>query len=268
MALGYHLCFRLLNDAVIAATQEQQRVVARVFLDQGRAAGLLAFSQADNHLHSENASDRAAAGRFAQAVELGLYWRLAPEVGFAPVYIKPILDARHLYATFRYVLRQPERHALGLDWPREASNLPDLLGLRDLGAYTRANVRRTLPRVHRDELLELLGVPELEPRDGPLDRLVAATLAATALPSLGGRAPEVVGARRAAIEIAAGRVPAPTLASWLEIGDRALRKLRTQAPDPELVLCIRRQLHLIEQRSAAALPAEAAFLERAGRRSA
>ncbi len=249
MTIAYHLCMRLQNDAVIAPTAEERRIVARSVLEKSEAleAGLLAFGLADTHLHSENACSRPLAGQIAERIELSLERRLGHGCGFAPVYIKPIEDARHLYSAFRYILRQQQRHGIDTDPLHEASNLPDLLGLRLLGASTIVPVRRLLPRVTRAELLELFGVSEIQPADGPLDQVVAATLAAAALPALAGSSREVVAARRAAIEVVAGRLPPAALAALLGTSVRRLHELRREPTDAALVCAVRLQLHLLAQ---------------------
>jgi hypothetical protein len=244
MAIGQHICMRLSNDAVIASTPAERRTLARVVLEKGREADLLAFGQADNHLHLETASRRAEAGRLAHDVEVSLRRRLAIAVPFAPAFIKPIEDARHLYATFRYVLRQRAHHGLEGDPLREASNLLDLLGLRTLGRYTRANVRRLLPRVTRADLLELLGVAGLAPREAPLEEVVDAALSALTLPGLAGFGAEVQAARRAVVEVVGGRVPARVLGSWIGVGERTVFRLAARRADDELVCAVRLQLDL------------------------
>ena len=259
MALAHHLCMRLANDAVIAAGPRERRMLARVVLAKGSEMGLLGFGLADNHLHIESACDRCAAGKLAQAVGSGLKQRLRLDAPFVPAFIKPVEDARHLYATFRYVLRQPAHHRLDADPLREASNLPDLLGLRTLGAYTRANVRRHLPRIRGAELLELLGVHELAAADGPLDRLFEATLAATALPALAGSAPEVCAARAALVAVAAGRVRSEVLAGLLGVSCRTVSRLQAGSADPELTSAIRLQLGLMARLPAATASAESPF---------
>jgi hypothetical protein len=249
LPIAFHLIFRLQNDQVIAASVEERRILARTVLECSRDSQLLAFSQADTHLHEVPACDREQAGRLAHSIETRLRWRLRLAVHFAPVYIKPIEDGRHLYNTFRYILRQPERHGLTLDPNREASNLPDLLGLRPLGGYSAGNVRQLLPRVRREELLELFGAPEIQPTDDPLACLVEATLAAAALPSLSGYGAEVNVARRAAIEVANDRLSARELGSLLGVARRTIFLRKTRPADAILVLAIRRQLCLQAQRA-------------------
>lgn len=261
MPLGFHICLRLANDAILAASPAHRRLLARVVLRQGRDASLLAFGQADNHLHLATACDRRLAGKCAHAVEVSARRKLALDASFTPAFVKPIDDARHLYSTFRYVLQQRAHHGLDVDPLREASNLPDLLGLRAIGAYTRANVRRLLPRVHRNELLEILGVSELTPGDGPLDQVVDATLAAAALPALAGLSLEVLAARCALVEVVGRQTTPAALARRIGVSRRTLFRLRARRGDGELVRSIRLQLGLLARLPAASAPPDAAFAE-------
>jgi hypothetical protein len=121
MALGHHLCLRLANDAVLAASPEERRIVARVILRQGVDADLLGFGLADNHLHLAPACDRERAGKLAQAVEVSLQHRLILTAPFAPAFIKPIEDARHLYGALAAGARS-ETYALDGEprWPRRS----------------------------------------------------------------------------------------------------------------------------------------------------
>jgi hypothetical protein len=244
MAIAQHISLRLVDGRPLATGQVQRRVLARVVLDKLRAAALLAFGLADNHLHLLLACARAPAAQLAKIVELSLGRRLDLAVRFSAAHLVPVEDQRHLDRAFRYVLRQPERHGLEGDRLREATNLPDLLGLRPLGGFTAANVRRYLPRIARNELLGLLGVPELEPTDGPVEWAVDATLAATALPALSGSSREVLAARRAALAVMAPRASSMQVAVSLGVCDRTLRRMRRSEPDATLVAAIRRQLGL------------------------
>ena len=251
MALAHHICIRLANNSLLAPTPAARRVLARAIFARAGAVELLAFSLADNHLHLLAACPRVAAGELARRVELSLCRSLAPGAPFSRAFVKPVEDGWHLYQCFRYVLRQPERHGIAVDPLREASNLPDLLGLRPLGAATAATVRRHLPRIHRPELLALLGVPSLEPVDGALEHVVEAALAASAVPALTGRPHEVLSARRAALAVIGRRCSPRQAALLLGVGERALFRLKQLPADARLVQAIRRQLHLIAQRAAA-----------------
>jgi len=248
MDLGQHITLKLVNQAVIAETVERRRLLARAVLRIARHDRLLAFGQADNHLHLETAGSRAEAGKLTHRLEVSLRRQLTLQVSFAEPHYEPIRTARHLFNAFKYVLRQTERHGLDWDPRREACSLPDLLGLRLLGNYTVELVRSLLPRINRGVLLELLGVPALEPLpQPPLEELLEATLAATGLVRLEGSRHEAVEARRAAIEVAGGRLAPTQLASLLGISTRRLHSMTSTPPRPALVDAIRRQLHLLQQ---------------------
>jgi hypothetical protein len=240
--LGHHIRIRLQDDWVIATTAVQRRLVARVVLHHGLRYNLVAMALADSHLHLEAMCDRIAAGRFAYGIEASLKQRLRLAVSFIQYAPEPIRNHRHLRNTFKYILTQHMRHGLRADLVFEASNVPDLLGLRLMGRYTLENVRRWLPRLRRSELLEWLTMPEIEPADGPLEQLEAATLAASCLDNLQGSSRAVVTARRAMVEILGSRVSNCEMAELLGVGPRTLRRLRTRHADPDLVMALRLQL--------------------------
>lgn len=244
MAIAHHAMLRLQDGSPLARTAAQRRCLARaVFAKIG--SPLLAFGLADTHLHLLLACLRALAGQLVKHLELSLRQRLALAAPFAGAYLKPVDDIWHLDRAFRYVLRQPDRHALEIDPLREGSNLPDLLGLRAIGGYTAGNVREWLPRIHRRDLLELLGVKEIAPQAGPLEWVVEACLVAAGLPALTGSSSEVLCARRAALEVIGTRLSRAELASTLGVSERMISRLRQQSADPQLVEAIRRQLHLM-----------------------
>jgi len=253
--LGYHVTCRLVDSRVIAPEPEMRRVLSRIVLDQGRAYGLLSHNTVDTHLHMQPTCDRKAAGELTRRVEIQAKIKLGLDVGFGQPNYEPIRDQRHLRNTFDYVLGQSPHH--GLDWDPffEASNLPDLLGLRVIGAYTANNVRRMLPRIRRENLLACLQVPELEPADGPPTLLVEATLAAAGLGTLRGKNAETLEAKRALVQAAGPATPTAVLADLLELSPRGVNLLRQglrQRPaDERLVMAIRLQLGLRRLRAAA-----------------
>jgi hypothetical protein len=160
------------------------------------------------------------------------------------------------------VLEQSTHHGLEWDPLHEACNLPDLLGMRPLGAFTAAVVRRHLPRVTRQDLLSCMQVAALQTADGPVELIPRAALAAAALPSLKGKSPDVLAARRAALEVIGSRLSPATLADLFGVTTHAIRELRRRPADARLVQAIRLQLGLIQIRANAvarlALPFEKA----------
>ena len=247
-SIGQHIFIRLRNDRVIAPSTREQRIVARAVLRAGRDFKLLAFSAADTHLHLENVGTRDESVELGRRVKISLWHGLAPGVRFVEPAFEEIRDQRHLYNTFTYILKQDRRHGLTLDPLRDASNLPDLLGLRLLGQYTSGLVRQHLPRIRRPQLLEYLGLPELAPMDGPLDLLVSAAAAAVGRVQLSGNATDVTEARRAVIEIVGSSLGNTRTARLLGVHRRTASRIRARPANASLVKAVRLQVALHEQR--------------------
>lgn len=240
MPVGHHVRLRARDDRVVAPSPAERRVLARTVLEHGRECRLLTFRAADTHSHAEVACSREAAGEFARRVSISLTLRLGVECGFQPAWIGPIHDQRHLLATFWYILRQRDHHGLESDPWHEGSNLPDLLGLRPLGVYTAANVRELLPRVHRGELIEVLGDDLTGPID--VDSLADAAAAAACLPDVSGNGPLATAARAAATQ--AVDATSDRAARLLGVSTRTVRRLRGMKVPAELVQAVARQLSL------------------------
>ena len=241
-AIGQHLNFALINRAVISVDSPAHRRAARGVLAALEPFALLAFRIADTHVHLLLAEDATPAVEAARRAKIALHQALHPSAPFGPTHSEPVRSQAHAYRAFRYVLSQDAHHGFGHDPRAEASNLPDLLGLRALGARTRSEVRRRLPRLERGELLDLLGVDDLQPGPVALSELMEATLAATALPDLTTNRPEVVTARLAAAH--AATEPATAVAEALTVTSRAVQRLRRRAPPTELVRAILLQADL------------------------
>ncbi|MCC6524906.1 MAG: hypothetical protein IT373_19780 [Polyangiaceae bacterium] len=267
MALGHHVVLKLYDERVIAPTPAAQRVLGRTALRVGEGFPLVALRAADTHIHLLVACDEATARELARRVAGSLRRALALPVRFDRARATPVVDQRHLLNSFRYVLRQHARHGIASDPLFDASNLPDLLGMRLLGAFTQAHVGALLPRLARPELRALLGVPELdEPRPVSLDDLADAAAGAAGLADLCDRSRAAVAARRAAAQAVAHSTAtgataacatatgataststathpsARELASALGVGQHAVRKLLLQPVEPALLRAVRLQL--------------------------
>lgn len=240
--IGFHVMLRLVDDRPIVTSVAELRALARVVLEQGERRGLLAFGAADNHVHAELAADRATSGAFAHYVATSLRWRLALGVSFEPARIRPLVDQRHAYNTFLYVQRQDTRHDLGRDPWREATSLPDLLGMRVRPTSIVRRVRAQLPRVRRDALLALLPseVGEGLATEGPVPMAVLAdaACAAFALPDLQRRRVEVTAAQRAAVHAAGASAPSRDLADHLGVDVRSVQRFRTEPVDESAVRAV------------------------------
>jgi hypothetical protein len=262
MAIGEHIRCRLRNDAPIASSIEQRRIVARTVLEIGRPFDLLSFGLADTHLHTETASQGGGA-EYARRVEGALTKKLGFELGFERVRVDPVADLWHLYRLFTYVLSQSKRHGVShLDPLLEGTNLPDLLGLRITGSYTAANVRRVLPRIQRGQLLEILDLKSLAPADGPIEEIPSAAAAVICCRSLGGCGRSVIAARRAAIEVVGDRLELRALADLLGIHPSNVHRQRARPSDPALVEMVRLQLGLRREKWRLAMGPSAAEKER------
>ena len=144
-------------------------------------------------------------------------------------------------------LRQVIHHRIThVDPYLEGTNLPDLLGLRVTGRYTRDRVARVLPRLTRSDLLELFGLSQLKPADGPLERIVAAAAATICAVSetLDGRSARVTSARRAVIEVIGQRLNGPQIAKLLGVNRSTVSRLRRIPASQTHVQAIRLQLGL------------------------
>ncbi|MCC6522121.1 MAG: hypothetical protein IT373_05620 [Polyangiaceae bacterium] len=250
--LGQHIVMRLREDRVLAPTVEARRAFARAVLRVAEPFALLATRASDTHVHLLVACPEPEARELGRRLGVSLRRVLALPTPFERARLRPVHDQWHLASAFRYVLGQHAHHGIGGDELFEASNLPDLLGMRLLGAHATAHVRGLLPRVGRTELLALLGVPDLdEPRAIHPDDLPDAAAGAVGLPDLAGLSAPVVAARRAALAVAAAlsvrpapRASAPqtTLASALGVHPRTLRQLARSSPDRRLVHAVLLQL--------------------------
>ena len=260
MPLGFHLVVRSRSGAQLAATATKRRQLARIVLTVSKDFALLAFGLADNHLHLYPVEERGRTHELGRRLCIALSRGLAVAGGLFTSLIKPVADSSHAYKLFDYVLRQGMRHQLDSDPLLEATNVPDLLGLRPLGVRTALLVRRHLPRVARKQLLGLLGVESLEPADEPLDAVVEAGLAAAALTTLdGGQASRQL--RRAVAEVVGKRLPRPRLARLLALQPRSLRRILSEAAPRELVQAIRLQLDLRRQKACDLARIAGAFVE-------
>ena len=170
--LGHHSRFHLQDNRAILYDADQRRQVARIVLEQGRPYGLLAFSFPDTHAHLLPRCDARAANQLNQRIESSLKQRLNLPVSFVSYPPEPIRTQSQLYNTVRYVLTQHKRHDVLLGQFIDATNIPDLVGMRLVGAYTRANLTKAIPRLRRNRILQWTGLTDLCPVDGPVSAIV------------------------------------------------------------------------------------------------
>ncbi len=254
-ALGYHLNFHLVDRRVIARNPIERRTAARSILRIGEAFGLLAFRIADTHFHAEVACNRPRAGQLANRIANSLRRLLRLPSAFAPAHFEPVRDQRHLGRAFHYILDQEKRHGLELAPLHEASNLPDLLGLRLLGRYTVENVGTMLPRTTLQSLLAHLGPPLAQSLVAarvsfdaalPLDAALSldAAAAAFALASVHAPGREAARARRAVVQLMGRQFKASRMGSLLRLAPRTIHRYRNMPIDAAAVAAVRGQLQL------------------------
>jgi hypothetical protein len=244
MPLAHHIMLRLIDSRVIATNVAARRELARTVLEVGNSYRLIALGGADTHIHAEALCSLRDANQFARSVEVKLGYRLCLPIRFERARIKPIEDQGHLNHTFNYCLRQEQHHGTELDPLHDASNLPDLLGMRVNGAYTITTVRAHLPRVNRTALLQHLGFPDLDARGVCDVDLADAAAAAFALPDLAGRSRDVVRARRAAVHAMRPRASTSRIAELLAVTPRTVRNLGAQLVTEAEVRAVLLQLRL------------------------
>jgi hypothetical protein len=253
MAFGFHISLRPKNSVSLLRTVADRRTVARVVLERGRDFDLTSFSAAASHLHAHNGGDRGQSVELARRIQISLARSMPEIVGFYAPYVEPIQDEKHLYRTFRYILGQDKHHQLAIDPLREASNLPDLLGLRPLGRYTAATVQQWLPAIRGPELVRMLQVEQLAEVPPHVPRTIEAGLAAANLCGLRGKGEAQRRLRHALLAILAPAVASSTfaedIAPHLAITPRHVRRM-IAAPhvDPTLVRAVRLQDSLLVQK--------------------
>ena len=254
--LGHLLRMSLGGGRAIAATTGAKRTLARVVLEAGRPYRLLMARAVRDELHLVSACSYPEAVRFAYRVGHSLRGNSAlPSLFVAPEVI-PLRGRRQLCDAFWRGVRAPVARRDRSDPFGEASNLPDLLGLRLVGRHTAVCVERLLPRVAKADLATSLGVTLHQLTAGPissraLEQLADAAAAAVAAPDLAGHSPQQRDARCAAVRLVGHALSAPRIAGLLRCSDRSVRGLAKEPADPLLVEAIARQLRL---RSAAHKP--------------
>jgi hypothetical protein len=246
----------LSGGRVLAVTTGAKRTLARVVLEAGRPYRLLMARAVGGDLNLLSACSYPEALRFAHQVGHLLRGSLAlPRLFPAPL-IVPLRGRRQLRAAFWGGLRPPAASRDSSDPWGEASNLPDLLGLRLVGRHTAHCVERLLPRIATTDLARSLGVTLDQLTAGPisshaLEQLADAAAAAVAAPDLDGRSRQLCDARRAAVRLAGHALSVQRIAGLLCCSNRSVRGLAKQPANPHLVEAIARQLRL---RSAARKP--------------
>lgn len=239
MTIGWYGRLQLRGDQPMAP----HRVIARAVLRCWRDAGLLAFRANGSWLRLLATGERRLVGERVRQTKIGLFRQAS--VRFHSPILEPVRDQWHLTNVFHLILRAGE---VETDPFHDASNLPDLLGLRVLGFYTARNVRERLPRIKRGDLLRHLGVEDLSQDAFSVDHLVRATTAAAGLDHLEGRDRTSLWACTALVAVGGAELTSRQLARLTGRSPRTIRRLRVATPDPGLARAIRLQMGLRRQR--------------------
>jgi len=232
----------------IAATARGWRTIALSVLTVGRPFPLLGFRAVDSHIHAVLACGAEDAAEFGRRVEISIQRRLRLGVGFAEVHCVPVVDQRHLSNVFWYAMDNARKHGAQVDPLFEASNLPDLLGMRLLGRWTAPELHARLPRLRQERLWELMPV---RPVAGHVDHELLLESAAAAVgyptPRLLARAPSRTqdGWGPDALTAAAHCAPqlgTTAIARLLRTSPSTARRARRTEPDPRLLKAVQLQL--------------------------
>ncbi len=246
--IAWHLMYRLENGQVLASTPGERRILVNTVLQFAPEFGIFLYSAPDTHLHVAAACDRGRAGDLARRLANALHYALAVRVRFERTRIVAIEDQRHLSNLPAYILGNAKRHGCAGDTVLEATNLPDILGLRVVDRTTGPLLHRMLPRLRRADLLAHLEVDDLVAgRD--LDHLAEAAASAVAEPILATRSPRSLEAKAAAVQVARRLgVRTGELSARLETSSRNVLRLGERPHDPRLARAISFQIGLRERR--------------------
>jgi hypothetical protein len=238
--LAHHVTMRLADERVIARDAESRRRFACIALHVARRFALIAFRCADNHNHLIAAEDERTSLELARRIEIATTLGLRLPVGFEPARARPIHDQWHLANGVRYCFAQERRHGTDEDPLFDASNLPDLLGMRVLRAPPGV-LREYLPRMSRPELLAQLGV-DCDQGTLELHDLADAAAAAYGLGNLGGNSRLAVAARRAALHAAKGTMASSDVAQAIGMTLGSAMNLQRAPCSAEAIAAVQRQM--------------------------
>jgi hypothetical protein len=215
---------------------------------------LALFGLVAEHLHLVALLSRVAAGRLAQSVIVSLSSITATRL--APSFIKSVVTRAHLRWLPRYLLEQPREHGMrGHPALWVGSCYPELVGARKIEGLALC-MEKALPDFSPAAASRIVGLPEraLVPADRDTLRRVGvhriATAAAAAVgvdPSLVGKTPRTLRARRAAAQLAESvGLRIGELQESLHLCPRTGWRLRQPPADPALLVTIARRIALEE----------------------
>jgi len=247
--IAHHVIMRSSDDRTVAVDTRELRRAARSLAERDPELGLVAFGGGGSHFHAIVVGTVEAVAEYARRVAISLNLALRPGSRFARYTVEPIRTRSHLIHALRYVWRQDDRHGRGIDRFREATNLPDLLGLRFLADFTIPRLRRLLPRWSRADILASLpdgkALDEKRPlRLTDMQDLPDAAAAVFALPSLRGNRPDAAVARAAGVQTALQHLTIGQTARLLGLSERTCRRLATKPVPRKVLAAVEGQLRI------------------------
>lgn len=242
MSLALQFVYRRQDSAPLADDDGDRRGLIAAILAAGKNHGLLVAGAADTHAHAVAKGPRRP-DRLAAATQYRVCTARGDGARLERTRVTEVRDQWHIQNSFFYVLKQAQHHAVGGDPRFEATTLPDLLGLRVIAPWLPGRVLAALPRLSRQQLLDVLAVDDLAPGFDPV-MLADSAAAAVAARDLSRRTPLVIEARRAAIELGTDHLYDHELALLLGMHPRSIRKLRQRPVRLDLVRAVGLQMGL------------------------
>lgn len=238
--IGCLITMELEDRRTLAPTATERRIFARAATRIGGRFAVALFGVSGSSARIAAACTHEESGRLAHRLATSLRTLLHLPGRFAPARRERVGPER-LRMLVDSILEDTRD-----DPAHEATNLPDLLGLRRIGSTTDRILHQLLPQLRRSHLLSILGCDRLAPGTS-LAHLRAATATSIAATDLGSRSREVVAARRAAVR-AAREIGASTdeIRDILGMSRNGIYNLELRTASPLLVDSIRLLLTLFD----------------------
>jgi hypothetical protein len=222
------------------------RQLAKAVLDLSRGYALLAFRLVGAELHVLVACSEQRAERLG--CRLSAHFAPPERRGQPPLFgwADAITSREALQDAFYRLMKPALGGSQGHDTEHEASNLPDLVGLRVNGDYTRLNVRSLLPDVHAPELFAFLEMPGISPpeRFTIWEELPAAASAAFAISDVHAPQPDARRARTAAVHTARRHLPVARVSQLMRLRRRTVRRRQRTPVDRDALRAVSMPLTL------------------------
>ena len=247
----WHITLTSSHRQTLFQTEQELRAAVRT-IDRVAGDCVIMFCIVDDHTHVWVFAPADRIDALARSLRHALEPSAA--VPLDVVYYKPVATRNHQRRMVPYLLDQLEHHGVKASpatWP--GGCYQDLIGARKLDRF-RFRLRQVLPRLRRDELDSAVGLAPGELRDATADEIrragaigiaEAALASVAAGPVVTGHPRHVTRARRAAAHLAeAVGIRTVDLADAFDLPPRTVRRLVSEAADPDLVRAIRLQVAL------------------------